>query len=444
MTDLQLIPAVTKPTRTDNQAMRDPSQDTKENSSEADFDTAYAAESSTEETLEDMEQKAPSSVAPDEPAEDLVATPAVDEDPDTATGSTDADPSADMATTDVPKAAKLEDQGVGATTSVTTKPRVETSELAFAQRVTTAPRDVKEASTTAVDPSVKATPQAAVMASVAPSVPREASTPDAAPSTAKAVSTATPAATQTLSAQPVNPLPTAPTSIAKSISGERNAEGDERRLRRVTTAELHSVKTTSASSAPLATKPPLTVTPSALQQSGMPLTVQADAAGPELSLSAVGDLDLPSSWEARSTNPNTLAQTLARSETPGMIGRQMAEALQRLPDRPVEVSLNPRELGRVRMNIMAAEAGITVQITAERPETLDLMRRNIDQLGQEFKALGYENINFAFNEGQSGSEQQTTDNDDAPSFQPSRLFEDAAEPEIPITLTPATGVDLRL
>lgn len=118
----------------------------------------------------------------------------------------------------------------------------------------------------------------------------------------------------------------------------------------------------------------------------------------------LSDLESIGSWETRPTGQaqaTTLAQTLNRADTPAMISRQMAEAMQRLPDKPVEISLNPQELGRVRMSISAAEAGITVSVIAERPETLDLMRRNIDQLMRDFQSIGYENINFSFSEGQT-------------------------------------------
>lgn len=128
----------------------------------------------------------------------------------------------------------------------------------------------------------------------------------------------------------------------------------------------------------------------------------------ETSLGAVADVETLFSEPRQNalTTAGNLGQILSRPDTPAMIGRQMAEALQKLPDKPVEISLNPRELGRVRMSISASEAGIVVNVLAERQETLDLMRRHIDQLAKEFQSIGYENISFSFSEGQSG---QTTD-----------------------------------
>ncbi|MFC6582188.1 flagellar hook-length control protein FliK [Sulfitobacter aestuariivivens] len=48
------------------------------------------------------------------------------------------------------------------------------------------------------------------------------------------------------------------------------------------------------------------------------------------------------------------------------------------------------------MALQMADTGIVVTLLTERPETLDLMRRHIDQLGQEFRALGYEDVTFSF------------------------------------------------
>jgi hypothetical protein len=179
----------------------------------------------------------------------------------------------------------------------------------------------------------------------------------------------------------------------------------------------------------------------------MKLTAQKDKV--DLSPVVPGDLDVVTAWEPRAGTTNatgSLAQTLARADTPAAIGRQMAEALQKLPDRPVEVSLNPRELGRVRMSIAASEAGITVSVVVERPETLDLMRRNIDQLAREFQSIGYENINFSFAEGHSRDNRQTeTGFDDhaaGTAIELEHIESIAAVPGTHDTIT--TGLDLRL
>ncbi len=166
---------------------------------------------------------------------------------------------------------------------------------------------------------------------------------------------------------------------------------------------------------------------------------------PDLMTPIVQDADSATQWDPRVAGSSTAQQALLRAETPGMIGRQMAEALHRLPDRPVELALSPRELGNVRMTISAGEGSITVNVLAERPETLDLMRRNIDELAREFQALGFDTISFAFSEGQ----QQTNDDhsDDAPLLTGTDAEDrsDSAETaNTPVRLVETTGLDLRL
>jgi hypothetical protein len=43
-----------------------------------------------------------------------------------------------------------------------------------------------------------------------------------------------------------------------------------------------------------------------------------------------------------------------------------------------EIELAPAELGRLRIALHASEAGLQVAITADRPETLDLVRRQLE------------------------------------------------------------------
>ena len=144
--------------------------------------------------------------------------------------------------------------------------------------------------------------------------------------------------------------------------------------------------------------------------------------------------------EARSPSP--LATLLARADTPAMIARQLAGAIPPGFDRPVELSLNPEELGRVRMTIASGEAGVSVSIIAERPETLDLMRRHIDQLHREFQSLGYDKTAFSFSGGQHQPDERTTE----PPRSPSDLTTASPDPASPtsLILSDAEGLDIRL
>lgn len=94
---------------------------------------------------------------------------------------------------------------------------------------------------------------------------------------------------------------------------------------------------------------------------------------------------------------------IQRTELPAHIAGQIAEAARQLPDRPVEITLTPEELGRVRLTFQVSETGaMTVVVQADRAETADLMRRNIHTLQQDFAAMGYEGSSFEFQHGGQG------------------------------------------
>jgi hypothetical protein len=143
------------------------------------------------------------------------------------------------------------------------------------------------------------------------------------------------------------------------------------------------------------------------------------------------------------TATTTAANHLQRPDLPAQVARQLAEAIQQTPNRPVEITLKPQELGAVRLSVQQAELGIVVSLTAERPETLELMRRHIDQLGQEFQAMGYANIAFSFAGGDTGSQTQS---DDTPTPNSAETEDTATAPATHIHLATGTtsGVDMRL
>ncbi|WP_371224984.1 flagellar hook-length control protein FliK [Roseovarius sp. 2305UL8-3] len=80
----------------------------------------------------------------------------------------------------------------------------------------------------------------------------------------------------------------------------------------------------------------------------------------------------------------------------------MSEALQRGGSRPVELHLNPAELGRVKMSVQTVDGSVIVHVFADRPETLDLMRRHVDLLANDFRAIGYGKAEFSFAQQGSG------------------------------------------
>ena len=71
----------------------------------------------------------------------------------------------------------------------------------------------------------------------------------------------------------------------------------------------------------------------------------------------------------------------------------------------VEVLLQPEELGHVRFQILQHGETVRILLSAERPETLDLLRRHSDQLLQEFRQSGFTQASLNF--GQWGQHQRS-------------------------------------
>lgn len=139
--------------------------------------------------------------------------------------------------------------------------------------------------------------------------------------------------------------------------------------------------------------------------------------------------------------------TQVRADAARLPVPQLVEILTRQPDRPMEIQMSPEELGRVRMALSTSESGVTLVITAERPETLDLMRRHIDQLAQDFRRMGYENIGFEFRNGGSGAQGGHTGSGKSVDLQ-SDLDGNATPQETESTATQprsaTSGLDLRV
>jgi flagellar hook-length control protein FliK len=78
-------------------------------------------------------------------------------------------------------------------------------------------------------------------------------------------------------------------------------------------------------------------------------------------------------------------------ELPQSAARQIAVAVAGLPRETgagVDIALDPPELGRVRLSLVEINGTLTLSIIAERPETVDLMRRHLVLLADEFARQG--------------------------------------------------------
>jgi flagellar hook-length control protein FliK len=156
---------------------------------------------------------------------------------------------------------------------------------------------------------------------------------------------------------------------------------------------------------------------------------------------------LPQTWEGTPVQAQQASAT-ARPVFVPQIAAQLGEALRQMPNRPVDIALSPEELGRVRLSVTTSEAGVVVNVLAERQETLDLLRRNIDQLGEEFRDMGFDDIAFSF---AGGANTSTDRGDNSSPFEQTNATAEvdlgdtpAAQPLTPIALGSLAGLDLRL
>lgn len=98
---------------------------------------------------------------------------------------------------------------------------------------------------------------------------------------------------------------------------------------------------------------------------------------------------------------------------------------------PVELVLSPAELGELRFEIHQRGDQVQIVLTAERPETVDLLRRNGEQLVQDFKNAGFSGASLSFGQWGSGQHRaQTTVPDTSMLDEPSQLL---APPLVPFT-----------
>ncbi|MEE3358899.1 MAG: flagellar hook-length control protein FliK [Pseudomonadota bacterium] len=84
------------------------------------------------------------------------------------------------------------------------------------------------------------------------------------------------------------------------------------------------------------------------------------------------------------------------------ISARVVEAVPAATEGPVEIILDPEELGKLRMQITRSETGWTLHVNIERPETLDFMRRHIETLQKDLVSVGYESLNLQLGGGQNG------------------------------------------
>lgn len=168
---------------------------------------------------------------------------------------------------------------------------------------------------------------------------------------------------------------------------------------------------------------------------------KVDPSRPILAEQQVIPLSLP---DRPSVVPPTLAPGMPSSVSTGLLAHAPQAALG-----PVEVVLNPEELGKIRFEIHHQGDQVKVVLAVERPETLELLRRHADQLVQEFRAAGYAGASLSF--GQWGQQQNGSSGQLVPAKTDPQSPDDPRSPEPlrtaplpPVSLAQTQGLNLRL
>ena len=114
-------------------------------------------------------------------------------------------------------------------------------------------------------------------------------------------------------------------------------------------------------------------------------------------------------------------------------------------DDRVELLLDPVELGRVRFELTSSADRVQVNVSVERPETLDLLRRNVDSLRAEFREAGFDAATLCFSQWGKGGDPSPDAPFTAPDLSSDVQADDSAEPTPqPARNTSRHGLDLRL
>ncbi len=94
-------------------------------------------------------------------------------------------------------------------------------------------------------------------------------------------------------------------------------------------------------------------------------------------------------WRPASAHPAQVADPRAVLAQITVAAREAPEDRSR-----IEIRLDPAELGRVHISLTETEHGLRATVSAERPETLELLRRHSETLTRELSASGYGSVSL--------------------------------------------------
>jgi flagellar hook-length control protein FliK len=107
-------------------------------------------------------------------------------------------------------------------------------------------------------------------------------------------------------------------------------------------------------------------------------------------------------------SPDGLSERLLRpagaptAEMARDIAQQIATRIVPLARGQFELTLAPAELGRLHISLREVDGLMTLSVTAERPETLEMIRRHVDLLAQELRQIAQRELALQLGTGGNG------------------------------------------
>ena len=150
--------------------------------------------------------------------------------------------------------------------------------------------------------------------------------------------------------------------------------------------------------------------------------------------------DIPAPQHGAAPAPNaTSADAPVRSAAPVFQApsappmRQVADAVVTATGNRIEIALSPEELGTVRITISHSDAGLSLNLSADRQDTMGLLRRHAEELSKSLAEMGLGSADIGFSDDRRSREEGGR--------QPA--FGSGAEPAAPLSVPLARPESLR-
>lgn len=146
------------------------------------------------------------------------------------------------------------------------------------------------------------------------------------------------------------------------------------------------------------------------------------------------------------TNTSVMSPTAAPiPNLPAALTPAIVEMSKSGNDGPLEMALSPEELGRLTISIKQDGSTVHVTLTADRPETLDLLRRHGNDLVADLRQAGFSGASLSFGQGGQGQHPRFAQPEPASQHQPSPThLPPETKPTAPSRALKGSGMDLRL